>query len=123
VKQKLRVWKLQESIEGGLGVGLMVASGDEDAGGKSALRFTVTAPRLVLMPALLVNELISKKVTGKHKVWLRIFKAHLGGTFIAGRLDAEALGVDRTRSDYSRKWEFVLSRGVVVDLGELIHLF
>ena len=39
VKRKLAAWRLQESIEGGVAVGLMVASGDKDAGGKSAVRF------------------------------------------------------------------------------------
>ena len=126
VKQKLRVWKLQESIEGGVAVGLMLASGDKDAGGKDAVRFTVTAPRLVVMPMLLVTELFGRSnfVTQAHQKWyLRIFKMHLGGTVIVGPLDAEALGVDRTRSDYSRNSEYVLSRGFVVDLGELIPLF
>ena len=45
---------------------------------------------------------------------------HLGGTIIVGPLDAEALGVDRTLSDYSRNSEYVLSRGFVLDFGELI---
>jgi hypothetical protein len=126
VKRKLAAWRLKESIEGGVAVGLMVASGDEDAGGKSAVRFTVTAPRVVVMPVLLVNELFDGRIFGSRaheKSWLRILKLHLGGTVIVGPLDAEALGVDRTRSAYSRNSEYVLSRGFVLDFGELIESF
>jgi len=59
----------------------------------------------------------------RRKRWLRIVKMHLGGTIIVGPLDAEALGVDRTRSDYSRNSEYVLSRGFVVDVREVIESF
>ena len=126
VKRKLAAWRLQGSIEGGVGVGLMLASGDEDAGGKNAVRFTVTAPRVEVMPMVLVAELFgnddfANRARGNR--WLRIVKMHLGGTIIVGPLDAEALGVDRTRSDYSRNSEYVVSRGFVFDFGELIESF
>jgi len=123
VKSKLRIWKFQQSIEGGVAVGLMLASGDEDAGGKNALRLTVTAPRVVVMPALLLAESFGRGTLGDRAWWkrlLRVPKLHLGGTFIVGRLDAEALGVDPTRSDYRRNNEYVLSRGIVLDFGELL---
>ena len=126
VKRKLAAWRLQESIEAGVAVGLMRASGDEAAGGKSAWRFTVTAPRVVVMPVLLVTELFGQGDVARRlsqKSWSRILKLHLGGTVIVGPLDAEALGVDRTRSDYSRNSEYVLSRGFVLDFGELIPAF
>ena len=126
VKRKLAAWRLQESIEGGVAVGLMLASGDEDAGGKSAVRFTVTAPRVEVMPMVLVAELFGNDDfadRARRNRWLRVLKMHLGGTVIVGPLDAEALGVDRTRSDYSRNSEYVLSRGFVLDFGELIPGF
>ena len=126
VKRKFAIWKLKESIEGGVAVGLMLASGDEDAGGEKAMRFTVTAPRVVVMPMLLVNELFGNNIFGSRaheNGWLRILKLHLGGTVIVGPLDAEALGVDRTRSNYSRNSEYALSRGFVLDFGELIEVF
>jgi hypothetical protein len=124
--REVRVWKIQESIEGGVGLGVMLASGDKGAGGKDAWRFTVTAPRLGVMPILLVAELFGKENfanQARRNRWVRILKLHAGGTIIVGPLDAEALGVDRTRSDYSRNSEYVLSRGFVLDFGELIPGF
>jgi hypothetical protein len=123
MKRKLAAWKLQQSVEGGVAVGLMHASGDKDAGGKSAVRFTVTAPRLVVMPVLLAAELFGRGDVSPRvyqNSWLRVLKLYASGTVIVGPLDAEALGVDRTLSDYSRNSEYVLSRGFVLDFGELI---
>jgi hypothetical protein len=126
VKRKVRVWDLQESIDGGVGIGVMLASGDKNAGGKKAWRFTVTAPRFEVMPLLLVTELFGRGAfasVAHQKRWMRIVKLHLSGTVIVGPLDAEALGVDRTLSGYRENSEYVLSRGLVLDFGELIPGF
>ena len=113
-------WRVRRPVEIGLGVGLMVATGS-----KTATRLTLTGPRVVLKPVLLVSELLHTNPKlfdyESHPRVSRIahiLKFYVRGSVIAGHLTGDDLGVPL--SDFDRKFEFVLSRGFLIDFGELL---
>jgi hypothetical protein len=112
-------WRVRRPLEVGVGVGMMSAEGN-----KTAVRPTITVPRVVVKPALLVAELLPVpkdllfNTNRKPSRLFHIVKLYVRGNFILGQLNGQDLGVNR--SSYNRTNEFVLSRGLLIDLGELL---
>lgn len=119
--RRARVGPFKTSVELGYGLGVMSVTGDKAVGGQNAMRVTVTAPRAVFLPFMMVAEGLGGQPNPSRlstKI-ARMFKFQIGGTAILGSLDAQDLGVDPSRSSYKRSFEYVLSRGVWIDIGEL----
>ena len=112
-------YRLRRAVSVGLGAGFMTADGNE-----TATRPTITAPRVVFEPAVLLAQLFGKPeqaFTGNSTFWDRLVhvpKIYMRGNFILGRLNGADLGVSGT--SYDRTNEYVISRGLLLDLGELI---
>jgi hypothetical protein len=123
---RLQTSKLQRSMEVGIGAGFMVATGDKNHGGKTATRFTVTAPRVVVKPVLLIAELFGsdgpriEKLNARSHGLASAVKLYIGGTVTTSPLDADDL-VSGSASTFHRKAEYVLSRGLVIDFRELFY--
>jgi hypothetical protein len=104
--------RLRRSVEVGVGAGLMWATGN-----KTAYRLTFVTPRIVIKPALFVAGLFSSEADRSR--WLHVVKFYIRGNFIGGRLTGDDLGVSGT--SYDRTFEYVVSRGFLVDLIELLQ--
>jgi len=112
-------WRLRRSIAVGVGAGLMTVHAND-----GAKKFTVTAPRILVEPVALGRELFAghgsvKAVNWGDNPWWHVLKFYAEGRVIVGHLSGDKLGVPNT--DYNRTNEFVMSRGLMVDLGEFVH--
>jgi hypothetical protein len=117
----IKIGRLDESIRAGAGVGFLIATGDKDQGGKRMIRPTIVFPRFMVQPAMAIAELLDKTPAGGwQKRALKIVKFHVGGELLVGPLNAESLGVSPSLSTFDRHAEYVLSKGMVIDLGELL---
>lgn len=112
-------WRLRRYAEIGVGAGIMTA-----AGSKTAVRPTITFPRIVIEPVTVFVKLFNIKddayLLNVEPIKTRLyhtFKFYARGNFIAFNLNGDDLGVSGT--NYSRTFEYVVSRGLFVDVGEL----
>ena len=133
ITNKLRVWRLRDSVELGYGLGFLHASSDAGVasgsgvpiGNGSLTRLTVTMPRLLVKPLLIVPEVLGHSdFSANHPGWrsvLSIPKGYVSGTLVVGRMDGNDLGVPTEVRQYSENLEYLLSRGVFLDFGELFH--
>ena len=125
VTTKAHVWRLQDSVEVGYGVGLMHAtSGTRGTlGGKTMNKFTFTVPRVMVKPLIAIVEVADRHNQNNQnstaRKLLSIPKAFLSANVVAGTMNAEQLGVPDSVRHYSNSWEVVLSRGIFFDFGEL----
>ena len=121
---KAHVGPLRDSVEVGIGVGLLHAtSGTRGTlGGKTMNKFTFTVPRVTVKPLIAIVEIAdrSDRNNGTARKLLSIPKAFLGAGVVAGTMSSEQLGVPDSVRPYSNSWEVVLSRGIFFDFGELI---
>jgi hypothetical protein len=123
ITNKAELWRFHDSLELGLGIGFMHASADRDGdvGGKSINRITATGPRVVAKPLLAFAELIKRSPKSNHNIWFRILsapKAHLGATVVFA-MSADRLGVYDEAYKFGGPLEYLVTRGIMVDIGEL----
>jgi hypothetical protein len=121
--RNLALGPIKRAIQGGAGVGVLLAYADKDKGGKTMVRPYVMAPRVTLKPVVAVLELRHKPVPdeGWAKL-LHVVKVQIGAGVIIGPFGPENLLEDPTRSTFKRrKAEYVLSRGFALDFGELVR--
>src|SRR6185503_320949 len=103
-----------------LGVGVA----GQPIGDRSFTRATLVLPRVELKPMLAVAEAFTQNPSQfrrRHPVWnrtLSVFKLHGSGSLVLGGMDSENFGVPLTEYQFSEKWEYLLTRGMVFDIGE-----
>ena len=114
-------WEVRRPVEVGIGVGVIVATGN----GKTATRFTLTAPRIAVKPVLLLGDLFGKakywETHPKARRFGSILKWYARETVITGRLTAQDLGVSPDKSTFNAKNDRVASAGFLIDIGELVR--
>ncbi len=107
----------------GVGVGTAKFTGRGDV---KRERLTLTLPRVEAMPlALLAPLFFGPEKTEKlaRSRWLRVVKYHAGFVFIPGSVDSTTFGVPMEEKNFSRGHEFLFSRGVFIDFGELVRRY
>jgi hypothetical protein len=125
VTTKMRISKLRQSLEIGYGFGFLSAEAAQvgSLGGKTMNKITITAPRASLKPLLAIAELADVEgLNGRSfkRRLLSVPKVHLGATIVLGTMDSPQLGVPLNVNDFSNSNEIVLSRGIMLDFGELL---
>lgn len=122
---KAQVGPFRDSVEVGIGVGLLHAtSGTRGTlGGKTMNKFTFTVPRVTVKPLIAIVEIAdrSDRNNGLARRLLSVPKAFLGASVVAGTMNSEQLGVPDSVHHFSNSWEVVLSRGIFFDFGELFN--
>jgi hypothetical protein len=112
-------YRIRRAVTLGVGAGFMTADGKE-----SAARPTITAPRATFEPVTLAAQLFRVKeqtLSLDNNFWRRLVhvpKIYMRGNFILGQLNGKDLGVNKSK--YDRTNEYVISRGLILDFGELI---
>lgn len=107
-------------FEIGTGVGLVAFSSRPDGASTttSTHRFTITPIRVVMMPLTVVPHLQRNR-------FARLVKFHVGMLLIPGQIDATdfgvRLGTGPGESSWSARNDKLLSRGFLLDFGELIR--
>ena len=124
VTTKAHVWRFQDAVEVGYGVGLLHATSGTSGtlGGRTMNKFTFTVPRVSVKPLITIVEIADRDNQSRTtaRKLLSIPKAFLSVNVVAGTMDSEQLGVPDSVRHYSNSWEVLLSRGIFFDFGELI---